>query len=397
MLEGIERTMGDHCPLAVVWDERFLEYDFGEGHPFNEKSRALGERLLRSMGHLPTRPTGNMWQISEVEPATREELELFHLPHFLDRVMEEGHKPSPGILDQGDTPAFENVYEASSRIVGGSLACLKTVLEDPRKHATNFSGGLHHSAPGRASGFCVLNDAAVTIAKSLKTFSRVMYIDIDAHHGDGVMYGFYSNGKVLDIDFHQDGKTLFPGSGATYETGEGDGKGIKVNVPLPPGAGDEAFIPLFKRIVPDLARDFKPELILMQSGVDGHVGDPLAHLQFTPAAYTTAINMLHELAHEVSGGRFIFVGGGGYLASNISRVLAREALLVSGEEVPEGSAEMPQKWRDVFYELVGEDAPKTWGQLPPLYSSNWREEKEEKLIDELQRRLGRKFPKPSAE
>jgi acetoin utilization protein AcuC len=387
--------MTDNCPLAVVWDERFLDYDFGEGHPFNEKARALGERLLRSIGYLPSKTKGNMWQVSEVEPATREELETFHLPHFLDRVMEEGHRSSPGILDSGDTPAFQNVYEASSRIVGGTLAGLNLILENPRTHATNFSGGLHHSAPGRASGFCVLNDVAVGIAMALKKLSKVLYIDIDAHHGDGVMYGFYSNGKVLDIDFHQDGKTLFPGSGATYETGEGDGKGLKVNIPLPPGAGDEAFIPLFKRIVPDLVRDFKPELILMQSGVDGHVGDPLAHLQYTPAAYNLAIRTLHELAHEVSNGRFLFVGGGGYLASNISRVLAREALIISGEQEPAGSEDLPQKWRDGYLELIGDEAPKTWGELPPLYPSTWRDEKEEKLVDELSRRLGRKFPKPA--
>jgi acetoin utilization protein AcuC len=388
--------MKEHCPLAVVWDERFLEYDMGEGHPFNEKGRALGERLLRTMGFLPPKGKGTAWQITEVEPATREELESFHLPHFLDVVYEEGHKTYPGILDSGDTPAFPHVYEASSRIVGGTLAGLNTILEDPRTHATNFSGGLHHAAPGRASGFCVFNDAAIGVAMALKKLSRVLYIDIDAHHGDGVMYGFYSNGKVLDIDFHQDGRTLFPGSGALYETGEADGKGLKVNVPLPPGAGDEAFIPLFKRIVPVMVRDFKPELILMQSGVDGHVGDPLAHLQYTPAAYSMAVDMLHELAHEVCGGRFLFIGGGGYLASNISRVLAREALIVSGENVPEDKEEMPPKWRDTFLELAGEEAPKTWGQIPPLYPSHWKDEKEEKIIEDLQRGLGKKFPKVSA-
>lgn len=374
--------------VSVVWDDRFPLYDFGAGHPFSQRGRTLAVDLLRARGFFGSPAIGGRLA-GPVEPATRAQLESFHTPPYLDRVAEESGRAKPGMLDRGDTPAFPGCYEASARIVAGTLAAVREVLEGRASHAANFSGGLHHAAPGKASGFCIFNDVAVAIRGARDSGRRVAYLDIDAHHGDGVMYGFYSDGHVLDIDFHQDGRSLFPGTGFVRERGTGDGEGLKVNVPLPAGSGDEAFIPLFTRIVPPLLREFKPDLILLQSGVDGHAGDPLAHLQYTPRAYAWAVQSLHELSHELCSGRFVVVGGGGYRPSSVSRVLAQDAILLSGQRAPVPEETLPGAWRERFLASIGDPAPATWGEIPPVGPSPWTPAREAKLLGELSQAIGR--------
>ncbi|EQD44777.1 Histone deacetylase superfamily, partial [mine drainage metagenome] len=171
-------------------------------------------------------------------------------------------------LDHGDTPAFPGCFEEAARIVEGTVRAVDFALAE-RGRAFHPAGGLHHAHRDAASGFCIFNDVAVGVERAVSAGHRVAYLDIDAHHGDGVMYGFYDSGRVLDIDVHQDGRTLFPGTGAVSEIGAGDGEGRKVNVPLPPGAGDETLVPLVARLVPTLLRDFRPDLIVVQHGADG--------------------------------------------------------------------------------------------------------------------------------
>jgi acetoin utilization protein AcuC len=224
----------------------------------------------------------------------------------------------------------------------------------------------------------------------------VAYIDIDAHHGDGVMYGFYDDGRVLDIDFHQDGRTLFPGTGAVEETGRGDGAGLKVNVPLPPGTGDEALIGLFARIVPPLLEEFRPELILLQTGVDGHAGDPLARLQYTPRGYVAAISRVHRLAHALAAGRLVEVGGGGYDAGHVARVLARAAGILAGTPVPEREEDaLPEPWRTEFRRDMGYEAPERWDDLPPPIRTD-RTNRLDRIARELEAALGRRLGSPAA-
>ena len=191
---------------------------------------------------------------------------------------------APIPLDAGDTPSFSGCFEAAARIAEGAACAVDFTLEH-KAPSFHPAGGLHHAHPDRASGFCIFNDVALAVGRAVAAGHRVVYIDIDAHHGDGVMYGYYSSGRVLDIDFHQDGRTLFPGTGTTDETGLADGNGLKVNLPLPPGPGDEALGPLFQWIVPPLVRSFRPDLIVVQHGADGHVGDPLTALQYTSRVY----------------------------------------------------------------------------------------------------------------
>lgn len=380
-------------PVAVVWDDAFLAYDFGPQHPFTEVYRHLAVELLQKAGLLGTRTDARLHHLSRVKPADRAVLKLFHDRDYLDRVERLSRKPGPDLLDRGDTPSFPGCWGASASLVGGTLLAWHEIRDGRAVHAINPGGGLHHAKPDGASGFCIFNDLAVAMAEALQgpsPLSRIAYIDIDAHHGDGVMYGFYDDGRVLDIDFHQDGRSLFPGTGTPDETGRGDGIGKKINIPLPPGAGDEAFLPLFRRLVPPLVRDFKPELIVLQTGVDGHVGDPLAHLQYTPRAYREALAIVHDLAHEVCGGRLLETGGGGYRAASVSRVLATCAAQLAGIDLH--ATPVPATWQRWFQEAVQEEAPVGWDDIPPSQPSPWQPNHEAKIVRVLEDQLGRRFP-----
>ncbi len=216
----------------LVWDDRFTDYDFGSDHPFTELSRQSSVRLLEA-----TLPADHpIERARQVPVATREYLETFHEPEYVELVHQAGQRwGAPIPLDAGDTPSFSGCFEAAARIAEGAACAVDFTLEH-KAPSFHPAGGLHHAHPDRASGFCIFNDVALAVGRAVAAGHRVAYIDIDAHHGDGVMYGYYSSGRVLDIDFHQDGRTLFPGTGTTDETGLADGNGLKVNLPLPPGA-----------------------------------------------------------------------------------------------------------------------------------------------------------------
>ena len=376
--------------MSVVWDERLLDYDFGPEHPFTERSRALAVRLLEQQ--LTGAPPGTVGWVRSIDPAPRELLGSFHHPEYLAQIEAASERTRPILLDGGDTPSFRGCYEAAARAVGGADRALALTLEHGTP-ALHPAGGFHHAHPDRASGFCIFNDVAIAVDRAARAQRRVAYIDIDAHHGDGVMYGFYRSGQVLDIDFHQDGRTLFPGTGFPAESGRADGAGLKVNLPLPPGAGDEALLPLFRRIVPPLVRSYRPEVIVLQHGVDGHVGDALAQLQYTPSAYAEIDRAVLALAREVSDGRLLVTGGGGYRADSVGRVLARAGLILAEEDLPGDSAQLPLGWREDFRSFVGGPAPLTWGERPPPDPSPWRTEDEEKLVREIETRVGQRFPR----
>lgn len=294
-------------------------------------------------------------EIIEPKQATREQLLLFHDQDYLDLV-EEVSKSGEGFLDLGDTPAFEGCYEASALAAGASLSAVDAVMSGKAKHAMNIAGGLHHAHPNRASGFCIFNDPAITIAYLKKKYEtrKILYLDVDAHHGDGVMYGFYSDAGVLDIDFHEDGHHLFPGTGFTEEIGEGEGAGTKINVPLLPFTGNEPYMNLVREIVPKTVRKYRPTILLLQCGADAHANDLLAHLQLTTKAYIEIADMMHELAHEVADGRLIVFGGGGYNQANVARTWALVASTLVHHTAP---TDVPEHWQKLFEALVGEKAP----------------------------------------
>ncbi len=376
--------------LSVVWDPRFRSYDLGPGHPFDEASRESAVRLIEAS--LPTGPRASIEWLRTVEPATDSSLLAFHAGRYLEQIRAASASGSRRPLDGGDTPAFPGCFEASARIVAGTARAIGLVLE---RGGTAFApaGGLHHAHRDRASGFCIFNDLAVGIAGALEAGRRVAYVDLDVHHGDGVMYGFYRTGRLLDIDFHQDGRTLFPGTGHVTETGSGDGAGLKVNVPLPPGAGDEALVPLARRLLPPLLEEFRPELLVVQHGVDGHWGDPLAQLQYTASGYAAVDRLLVDLASQ-SGGRLVVTGGGGYEPRNVARTLARAAYLLAGVELPADPTPLPDAWREEFFESFGLPAPARWVDLPKLAPSSWGSSHEMRLVRDLEGALGRRFPTP---
>lgn len=251
--------------------------------------------------------------------ASHEDLRLFHTEHYITLV-QRASETGVGLLDQGDTPAFKGVFEASSRVVGSTLLGLSLVMNGKADHAFNPIGGLHHARSGSAAGFCVFNDAAIAIVKAKQKYrlNRILYVDIDAHHGDGVFYAFYDNPKVFIADIHEDGRYLYPGTGRREERGGRNAEGTKLSIPLPPESGDEQFEKAFKE-VEEFTATSKPDLILFQCGGDGLKGDPITHLRYTPKAHRYAAEQLHQIAHQYSRGRILAMGGGGYNPENTAK------------------------------------------------------------------------------
>jgi acetoin utilization protein AcuC len=267
---------------------------------------------------------GPKLQVVEGREASDDELMLIHSPEYVDairRISETGEESMDTYeygIGYGDNPAFKGIHESSSLIAGSSIVAVDLVMSGEADHAINIAGGLHHAMRDRASGFCIYNDCAMAAEHAAKAYgARVAYLDIDAHHGDGVQVAFYDRSDVLTISLHEDGKFLFPGTGFVNEVGTGEGEGYSVNCPLEPGTYDRLYIAAFKQIVPQIIRAFKPDLIISENGCDTHYTDPLAGLSLTTDAYEYLYAMIHHLAHEVCDGRLVALGGGGYQAFQV--------------------------------------------------------------------------------
>jgi acetoin utilization protein AcuC len=253
-----------------------------------------------------------------------------------------------------DDPVWEGMHEASARVAGASVAAAEAVRSGRALHAVNVSGGLHHAHRSRASGFCVYNDPALAIQALLDDgVQRIAYVDVDAHHGDGVQEAFYDDDRVLTISLHQSGATLFPGTGFPTELGVGDAEGTSVNVALPGFTGDAGWLRAFSGVVPVLVRAFEPEILVSQCGCDGHRADPLTDLRLTVDGQRAAYVQLHDLAHELCGGRWIAFGGGGYaMADVVPRAWTHLLAVATGDPLPTGT-DVPQGWRDQVRQLFG--------------------------------------------
>ena len=343
---------------GLVWDDGFVNYNLGPYHPLRPVRVRLTYDLIRSEGILDDPTT----ELVKARSASIDEIRLFHEDSYIILV-EQYSKKGSGLLDAGDTPAFKGCYEATSLVAGASLVGADAIMSGRLSHAFNPSGGLHHAHPERASGFCIFNDPAIVIAhlKSEYHVRRLLYLDIDAHHGDGVMYGYYDDPAVLDIDFHESGNYLFPGTGFPDETGKGEARGLKLNIPLPPSTGDQAYLEAFREIVPSTVRRFNPEIILLQCGADGHLDDRLAHLRLTTNAYSEVVQEMHRLAHELCNGRLLLFGGGGYTLANVPRVWTVAFASLTGKTLDD---EIPSAWADEFTRLANEDPPKNLHDKP---------------------------------
>jgi acetoin utilization protein AcuC len=250
------------------------------------------------------------------------------------------------------------MHEASALVAGATLAAARAVWRGETGHAANIAGGLHHAMRRAASGFCVYNDPAIAIRWMLaQGAQRIAYVDIDVHHGDGVQAAFYDDPRVLTISLHEHPATLFPGTGLASEIGSGEGRGYAVNVALPAFTGDAGWLRAFDAVVPPLLRAFGPEVLVSQHGCDSHRLDPLANLELSVDAQRRAHLMLHDLAHEVAGGKWLLTGGGGYqLVQVVPRSWTHLLAAASGAPV-EPAALVPEAWRALAAARAGENAP----------------------------------------
>jgi acetoin utilization protein AcuC len=298
--------------VAVVVSERLARYGFGDGHPFGP------DRLAAFVREFAARGLAQRVRVLEPRSATDAELGSFHSAEFLAFVRERSASGT-GMLDGGDTPAFKGVYEAAAVVVGATLSAMEAIMQGECRRAFVPIAGLHHAARSRAAGFCVFNDCGVAIEQlKLAGLKHIAYVDIDAHHGDGVFYAFEDDAAVVFADLHEDGRYLYPGTGGADETGRGAAVGTKLNVPLPPGADDEFFASVWPRVTAHLKK-FAPEFIILQCGADSLEGDPITHLRFSPRVHGQAARELAELADELGHGRVLALGGGGYNRANLAR------------------------------------------------------------------------------
>lgn len=287
-------------------------YGFGDGHPFGpHRLGVFWDRAQR---------LGLASKVCVQDPvfASRESLERFHTPNYVSLV-EERSRTGHGLLDHGDTPAFAGVFEAASYVVGSVLDGVERMLRGECRRVFVPIAGLHHARPNTAGGFCVFNDAGVAIhtLRANHGITRIAYVDIDAHHGDGVFYAFESDPDLIFADLHQDGHTLYPGTGHSHEIGKGAGKGKKLNLSLPPGAGDDHFFKVWPHVA-EFLKKHEPEFFIVQCGADSIAGDPITQLRLSPTAHFHVVSQLVTMAETLGHGRVLALGGGGYNNQNIA-------------------------------------------------------------------------------
>jgi acetoin utilization deacetylase AcuC-like enzyme/GNAT superfamily N-acetyltransferase len=382
----------------LAYDPAELCYDFGGNHPFQARRLSALIDLLESSG---------LWrnsdprQVLPFQAATTDELALVHTQEYIQTVQqlslskEEQRSLSKEERDQqaelarrhgfdeGDTPPISGMHDAASLIVGGTLTALSAVMgltrgghfatEEARPlHVFHPAGGLHHAWADRASGFCVYNDAAVAIAHVLRaTEAKILYLDFDAHHGDGVQRAFYDEPRVMTISLHETGHYLFPGSGDVLEVGQGAGRGYSVNVPLEPFTEDESYQEVMNTLLPPLVLSFAPDVIISQHGCDTHAWDPLTHLALTLHGIQAQVQLAHRLAHTYCDGRWVALGGGGYDQFRV----------------------VPRAWSLLWAEMSEQPVP---AHLPKPWITRWRPvwEREKAQEEQEQEVMGKEISAP---
>ena len=286
----------------VFWDEHATGYDFGLGHPMRPLRLELTMALARGVSLFDAPGV----RVAAAGPAEEEQLTRVHTPAYIGAVRRaSAGEATPAFgLGTADNPIFPGMHQAASAAAGASVAAAQALWRGEAEHAVNLAGGLHHAMPAAASGFCVYNDGAVAIAELLAAgATRVAYVDLDAHHGDGVQHAFYTDPRVLTISLHETGLTLWPGTGFPGESGAGDARGMSVNVALPGGTGDAGWLRAFTAVVPPLLRAYQPEVLVTQFGCDGHRLDIMSDLELSVDGMRTAYRILYRLAREFLAAR----------------------------------------------------------------------------------------------
>lgn len=341
-----------------IYSPLFQKYKFHDEHPFNQLRVELTLELLKSLNAIADE------DIVYPRVASDEELALIHDRQYIEaiKLAGEGKISTEEALNYGlgteDTPIFQNMHEASALLVGGTLTAVDYVMTKKAKHALNLGGGLHHGFRGKASGFCIYNDSAVAIKYIQEKYgARVLYVDTDAHHGDGVQWAFYDDPNVCTLSIHETGRYLFPGTGNITERGQGAGYGFSFNVPLDAFTEDDSWLNAYRQAFKEVAEFFQPDVIITQNGADAHFLDPLTHLCATMKIYREIPKLAHEIAHQYTNGRWIAVGGGGY---DIWRVV-------------------PRAWAHIWLEMKNH---KVSGTLPEEWVKRWQQKAPVQLISE---------------
>ena len=346
---------------ALVYTDAYARFDYGPEHPLRMARLRLTFELMEALGLTALPGT----KLLAPEPAPEEALRGFHTAEYLEVLRAAGQGlalPAPYRhgLGPGDNPIFPGLYEVATLIAGGSLLAARLVADGEVERAFHFAGGLHHAMPDRASGFCYINDAVLAIQALVARGLRVLYVDIDAHHGDGVQHAFYRTDRVLTLSTHERGDRLFPGTGFVAELGEGPGRGYSVNLPLDAGTDDEGYLEAFEAVVPPLASAFRPDVVVAQLGIDGHRTDPLTHLALTVNGFARAVRRILDLAP-----RLVALGGGGYDLGNVARAWSIAWALMNGLEPPD---RLPEPFLRASGRYVR--APEIWDPPAPEASGH---------------------------
>jgi acetoin utilization protein AcuC len=347
-----------------------LRYRFHEHHPFNQHRLVVTSDLLESLGALSKNC------IVSPKPASHEDLARVHQEAYIHSVEALSlSSPNEEALNEGEhfgllseeTPYFPGMHQASAMLAGGTLEAALRVMQGECQHALHLGGGLHHALAGKAAGFCIYNDASIAIAAVRdSTGARVLYVDTDVHHGDGVQWSFYTDPDVCTLSIHETGKYLYPGTGFVQERGEGEGFGNSINVPMEPYTEDESWLECFREALERTAASFKPDLIISQHGCDAHAFDPLSHIHCSMDIYLEMPRLIHQTAHRHCSGRWVALGGGGY---DIWRVVPRawSLLWLEMNDHPLTEAlrqnrglELPPEWLERWQPKSREPLPRTW-------------------------------------
>lgn len=299
--------------VGVYVGENLKRYAFGNNHPFGpDRHDAFWNEAVTS---------GLASQVQILAPVICDEsdLERFHDEEYI-QFLKKSSIRGTGFLDHGDTPVFPGIFEAASYVVGSDLDALDRMMRGEFNRIFIPIAGLHHCSRDSAAGFCAISDLGVLIQTLRKLYGirRVAYVDIDAHHGDGVFYSFESDPDLIIGDIHEDGRYLYPGTGFAHETGRGDAVDTKINLPVMPGSRDDVFYDSWGRLE-EFLRSYKPEFIVLMAGADSIDGDPITHMKFTPKAHGHAAKRLCRMAEEFCGGKIIALGGGGYNRRNLAQ------------------------------------------------------------------------------
>jgi len=328
---------------AFIYSEEMARRDSREDDIFGPTRLQYTYELLRMYGAFDRDDS----ELTAPRDADEGELSYFHTSEYISAVksLSSGEqKFDPRRFNfggkTGDNPVYSGMYELSTLVVGATLKAAELVVSGEVDTAFNCAGGLHHAAPDHASGFCIFNDLVITIKDLVEKGFRIAYIDVDAHHGDGVQNAFYETDRVLTISLHQTGRLLFPGTGDVSEIGTGPGRGYAVNIPLAPYTFDDVYLWAFDQVVPSLVQKYHPDIVVTQLGADTHYLDPLTQLSLTTDGYSEIVEKIKALS-----ARWIAVGGGGYEISGVVRLWTLAYGKMLGIDWPD---EIPSEFQELY-------------------------------------------------